>query len=102
MSNVRYTWLCMERNINWTKVICIANVSLHIALDALLDKGQPLDGRLLFAVNSLGGLNSIKVPPFTVTHCVNAMYHEFFSIFDNVRVNFFYGSMLRKYIWPVK
>lgn len=83
-------------------MVCIANVALHIALDALLDTGQPLDGRLLFALNCLGGLNSIKVSPLTVTHSLDVMHHELLFNCSHVQVNFVLGNRLRTYICSVK
>lgn len=39
----------------------------------LLAEGQPLDAALLFAMNSLGGLNCIKVTLFRVPHVLDGL-----------------------------
>lgn len=53
------------------------DVCSHIALDVLLAEGQPLDAPLLFAVNSLGGLNCTKEPLFKVIPCLSGYASDF-------------------------
>lgn len=59
---------------------------LHIALDVLLAEGQPLDAALLFAMNSLGGLNCTGLIYLKLTLARVVMHHELSSDFRQVLI----------------
>lgn len=56
-------------------------VFAHIALDALLAAGHPLDAAPLFALNSLGGLNCTKV---SLTFALVVLHQEVSSDINQV------------------